>query len=451
MSKPSTTPTPLEKFPLSNKPTLVMTDRIRKQIDFLHKKVGNAEWSGELITREEGTLNDMDNWKIYAEEIFLADIGTSGFTGYEVDKGGFKAANIVEMYEQFPGLLDGSLKNHHIHSHHSMSTFFSGTDWSQLNDRSLVSNYFLMLITNHKNEHIAKVAFTATTNSPKKTTLKMVNNHDGFKDIELQNSAANELLVVMDCKVVLETPVIEVDAIFLARYNSVKEALEAEKKKEWKPIDKVGFDKQNRRGVDWRDTQGWGDTDLFGNKRDAFDSYKTKGEERKKISDMTDKEWEKFEQERFLQSDEAPEDAGLIITGDSVDYKKFSSMDVKKYLNAVLNDGAISFADPLLEISKIQKAINDSKDPSALAECILMFSFALGNTHEDLYGKGATAYHYISLLNSLKEYLAPIAKSSNLIKEMIVAVSDEMAENFHDAFLPSDRHLPFDDTIPFMD
>ena len=42
-----------------------------------------------------------------------------------------------------------------------MGVFFSGTDWSQLNDRALVSNYFMMLIVNSKGDMIAKVAFKA--------------------------------------------------------------------------------------------------------------------------------------------------------------------------------------------------------------------------------------------------------------------------------------------------
>lgn len=106
---------PLEKLELLNKPTLVITEKLKNQIDYLHKKVGSAEWSGELITREEGKITDLDDWKIIAEDIFLVDIGTAAYTSYEVDKGGFKSADIIELYDKFPGLLDGSQKNHHIH------------------------------------------------------------------------------------------------------------------------------------------------------------------------------------------------------------------------------------------------------------------------------------------------------------------------------------------------
>ena len=107
----------LNKLELSNKPTVVVSEKLLSQINFLHNKEGNKEWSGELITSEEGKITDLDSWRIICEEMFLADIGNGGSTEYEVDKGGFKSVDIVEMYELFPGLLDGTKKAHHIHTH----------------------------------------------------------------------------------------------------------------------------------------------------------------------------------------------------------------------------------------------------------------------------------------------------------------------------------------------
>ena len=83
-------------------------------------------------------------------------------------------------------------------------TFFSGTDWSQLNDRALESNYFMMLITNFKNEHIAKVAFKAKS----KTTssgLSFANDvENSFEELEFVNEESKDVLVVMDCVVEVE-------------------------------------------------------------------------------------------------------------------------------------------------------------------------------------------------------------------------------------------------------
>lgn len=115
--KKSTIQSRLPRLELSNKPTLVITEKLKRQIDYLHNKVGNKEWSGELITREEGDITQLQDWKVIAEDIFLADIGSGAFTGYEVDKGGFKSVDIIQMYDGFPSLLSGEQKNHHVHTH----------------------------------------------------------------------------------------------------------------------------------------------------------------------------------------------------------------------------------------------------------------------------------------------------------------------------------------------
>jgi hypothetical protein len=95
-------PKKVERLELSNKPTVIITQKLKNQIDFLHEKVGSVEWSGELITSEEGNITDLDKWKIICEDIYLVDIGTAGYTAYEVDKGGFKAADIIDLYDKFP-------------------------------------------------------------------------------------------------------------------------------------------------------------------------------------------------------------------------------------------------------------------------------------------------------------------------------------------------------------
>ena len=96
-------------------------------------------------------------------------------------------------------------------THHGMATFYSGTDWSQLHDRALESNYFMMLITNFKNEHIAKVAFKAKS---KTTTsgLSFANDVENeFGELEFENEDSKEVLVVMDCIVEVEACQTELD------------------------------------------------------------------------------------------------------------------------------------------------------------------------------------------------------------------------------------------------
>lgn len=80
------------------------------------------------------------------------DKGTSAYTEFSTD----------------PSIVGYMMKNKHllkmkqglIHSHNTMPTFFSGEDWSELDETSSQHNFYLSLIINNFNEFTAKVAFT---------------------------------------------------------------------------------------------------------------------------------------------------------------------------------------------------------------------------------------------------------------------------------------------------
>lgn len=281
----------LQKVELSNKPTVFITEKLKKQIAYLHSKCGSNEWSGELITSEVNTINDLDDWTIIAEDMFLTDIGTSAFTGYEVDKGGFKAADIIELYESYPDLLEGKKKNHHIHTHHNMDTFFSGTDWSQLEDRGCLSNYLLMLIVNNKGKAVAKVAFKAKQRGPSGVNLEFINNADNFEPIKLKGDSDQDVLVVMDCKIKWEVPDNEVDTSFEQRYAHIVKTIEEEKEKEKKTYQPYiyGGSRSWEQGLtnpfpkrSWEQGELGLDIDPF-----------PKSKHHNSIMSMTEKEWEK--------------------------------------------------------------------------------------------------------------------------------------------------------------
>ena len=210
-------------------PTVIVTKEMKKKIDWLHAMVGDKEWSGELITREKGSIADANNWKIYAEDIFLTDIGTGAFTGYEVEKGAWKAADIMALYEAFPGLETGELKNHHIHTHHSMGAFFSGTDNDNLEERGMLSNYFMMLIVDFREKYVAKVAFPCEYNSNEESDITLKFNSIQAPPMKIKDSRKREILCTMDCEIVIERDANDNMASFIERYNSVVESLKKEK------------------------------------------------------------------------------------------------------------------------------------------------------------------------------------------------------------------------------
>jgi len=103
-----------------------------------------------------------------------------------------------------------------------MSAFFSGTDWSNLNDRALESDYFMMLIVNFAGNYVAKVAFKAKRADNSKTVLEFANNADNHRAIEIDTKVAKEALVVMDCEIILEPVDDGIPDSFKERYQKVK-------------------------------------------------------------------------------------------------------------------------------------------------------------------------------------------------------------------------------------
>jgi hypothetical protein len=406
----------LERFELANKPTLIITKELKNKIDFLHKKAGATEWSGELITREEGTITDLNDWKIIAEDIYLADIGSPGFTGYEIDKGSFKSSDIIELYEQFPGLLEGTHKIHHLHSHHGMQAYFSGTDWENLEDRSLVSNYFLMLIVNFDGKWCAKVAFKAKKEGSRAAQLTFSNNSDGFSPLKLESANDKDVLVVMDCKIEVEENLL-VDETFQQRYNKVvnDKAEEIKRKEEEK---KKHYQSQNQynkslgKGKSWKDDwnsqptftpNGWYDNGDLG--RGAFDNstgywedgtYDSKYKKKdKKISELTEKEWN--EQQSELH--------------------KFELRHAKGFINSILS-GSYSpndYTDVIKKLQEIEKEFTGFTDynmfMNQFEDCMI--------DHFNVLFPDKTIDDYVSLLEITKEYLQPYRIQAQIIDDIV--------------------------------
>jgi hypothetical protein len=269
---------------------MVITKNLRNQINRLHKKVGSFEWSGELITREEGIITDLEDWTVFGEEIYLVDIGTSGYTSYESERGAFKSTDIVELYEKFPGLITGEQKAHHIHTHHGMGAFFSSTDWDNLEERALLSNYFIMLIVDFKGDYKAKVAFKANVGGAGKKVVSFANNGDEYAPITFGKEADKEYLVVMDMKIEMEEVEPEPSDWFDERYNNVKTAVESDKTTLAAPY--YG----NGNGRSYRDFHRQGS---FNWEKDKEDDkvWKPINTTNKRVSEMTDEEWEETQVE----------------------------------------------------------------------------------------------------------------------------------------------------------
>jgi hypothetical protein len=377
----------------------LITRKLKAQIDYLHGACGATEWSGELITSEKGSINDPDKWRIIGEDIYLADIGTPGGTGYEVGKGAYAPADIVEMFELYPDIAEGKKKAQHIHSHHSMSTFFSPTDYEQLNDRALSSNYLLMLIVNFRGEYKAKVAFVAKEEGKKSTKLVFANNADGFKPLTLSSPTDKQVLVVMDCKVEFEEVLISTE--FKERLKVVEDAVkrrEEEKEKERKSRSTQSFSRYMGGSVPQRIPFQDGYDDISDG---ATDSKKRS----KRISEMTDKEF------YATQEVETP----------------FQFKHVRVLLNSMI-DGTYTpfdFSDPVKRLEKESSRMAEYEVVNWCDE----FSERLGE-HFDILFPGKSVNDYVSFLETMKRYLYPY-KANILIDGIIDEVDAEITVNKH--------------------
>jgi hypothetical protein len=134
---------------------LILSKNLLNQIAFSHSYVGDIEWSGMLLFKEQsGSLQEGD-LELFCDYIHMLDVGTSAYTEFSVDE------NIVDLYEEFPEAIN--YKVGIIHTHHSMNCFFSGTDTQELQDNTDKYPYYLSLIVNHKGQYCAKVAYIAKT------------------------------------------------------------------------------------------------------------------------------------------------------------------------------------------------------------------------------------------------------------------------------------------------
>lgn len=200
--------------------TIEISERLQNQITWLCSNVSNTEWSGTLFYRiKEGSL-DQAKCVIVAEYVYLQDIGSSAYTEYS-----FKPDYTTFLMNN-PEFLE--MNSGHIHSHHSMAVFFSGTDDDELVTNSEFHNYYLSLIVNNRNDMTAKVAFRYTKKMNINSVIKHRNSDGQFVTSELQAEEREvELAGFHDCTIV--KPNIGVDEQMLQRFKVVEEESKSKK------------------------------------------------------------------------------------------------------------------------------------------------------------------------------------------------------------------------------
>lgn len=208
----------LPEYTLPGKAKLIISQGLQDQIDYLHKKCGNVEWSGFLFYEvTEGNFQDASKLVIRADDIFLMDIGTSAHTEANIE-----GSDLIEMYEKIPGAEDG--KRYGLcHSHNTMKCYFSAEDASELNDNIRNHSYYLSLIVNFEGGYVAKLVWLGEV----LTGFK-------FKDLDerdIEASSSKEVMMVIDFDVKRIEKELEVPEYITNRFQGIKEKREEATKK----------------------------------------------------------------------------------------------------------------------------------------------------------------------------------------------------------------------------
>lgn len=322
-----------------------------------------------------------------------------------------------------------------------MNIFFSGVDESQLNDRALISNYFMMLIVGYKAGEAfkAKVAFKANILGRGKTEIQFANNSDGYSNFALEGTDDKTVLAVMDCKCVwADNPV---DDAFVQRFEKVEKAIEEEKKKSYQSYNHNGYggNGYGYGGGGWERNPQWNQGEMYNQKdfeyRDGIwqkklpqqmgfqferaweqDTYSSSPSlKEKKISEMTEAEWKKEQAREYPVN--------------RLQVEKWEIRHARLFLNACIRQKIDwNFTDSISLITREQKDMNGKKEE--IDGFLQEFEWALEHYYEQMFTE-QSEQDYIPLLLKCEEYLLPY-KHMPLVEDILKSLEDEVADKTED-------------------
>jgi hypothetical protein len=204
-----------EEVKLEGNPKVLISEDLWYKICRFHQLFGDTEWSGPIWYKMKGDINKPDELEIEVIHFMLKDIGSSAHTEYEFGE------EMIDVFEEMPELMQAKMG--HLHTHHNMDAYFSGTDMHALHEGANSLDMFLSIIVNRKGKKIAKIAMI--TEMEKKMLFK----HQKKQFFFMSNS--NETLGILDCDVVIENEERYKDEILPIVLKKKKEKEKEEKRK----------------------------------------------------------------------------------------------------------------------------------------------------------------------------------------------------------------------------
>lgn len=194
-----------------------MPYKIIQKIQYLCELINSDEWSGVLLYEIKGKFES--NFECIVKDIYPMDMGNSGSTEYEFDEDFVKyRMNNLKSLEWNVG---------HVHSHHNMNTFFSGTDMSELHDNAPNHNYYLSLIVNNAGNMTAKIAFIGEEDVSSSIKRYIPNKDGELQEKIFDYKKKEKVLFIYDCKIIKDSPRIDNDFVLRVDHIIEKEKARA--------------------------------------------------------------------------------------------------------------------------------------------------------------------------------------------------------------------------------
>lgn len=140
---------------------VLVPSHFREKVVHLCQQIERVEWSGVLFYRTLGEFGT-PGFRCLLEDVLLMDIGDKTKTKYG-------AAGINCFLEENPVLR--TAKKGHIHSHHTMTVFFSPDDERELTRNTQSHCYYLSVIVNNAGDMIAKLCYMADSHESQSQVL----------------------------------------------------------------------------------------------------------------------------------------------------------------------------------------------------------------------------------------------------------------------------------------
>ena len=230
------------------KSSIIIPLEVNKKIKYLCTNIPNNEWSGVLIYKRTGDLDNIPELSFTAVDIFLMDKGTSAATDYEF------GIELIKLYDIHPEYMEDHYIGH-IHSHQTFSVFFSGTDNEELQENVTNHNGYLSLIVNNKNEMTCKFAIEAKQKVKREFSFKtFIGNILSGNPEEIEET----ICATINVNVVKEDVEDNIEQFFIDRYKEINSK------------NKFNNSTSIISGNRWNERTGWERSDL-----DIDDDYKT--------------------------------------------------------------------------------------------------------------------------------------------------------------------------------